>query len=79
LEEAVADDRVIVTIDTDFGTLVFRDKAARVGVLRLLERRRARMAERAVELPAQHGAALEGGAFVTDDGAQARVTERPSA
>jgi predicted nuclease of predicted toxin-antitoxin system len=39
IELAAAEGRFILTIDVDFGTLVFRDGAKRVGVLRLLQRR----------------------------------------
>ncbi len=73
LEEASADSRVIVTIDSDFGALVFRDELARVGVLRLLERPATAMAERARVLLMQYSKELEAGAFVTDDGDRARV------
>ncbi|HWA22019.1 MAG TPA: DUF5615 family PIN-like protein [Caulobacterales bacterium] len=33
-------DRAIVTIDVDFGTLIFRDQVQRVGVLRMREAQR---------------------------------------
>ncbi|MDX2237714.1 MAG: DUF5615 family PIN-like protein [Hyphomonadaceae bacterium] len=71
---AATENRVIVTIDTDFGTLVFRDGARRVGVLRLRDGAPAHLAARAVELMAAHGEALKAGAFVTDDGDHARVS-----
>ncbi len=73
LARAVAEDRIIVTIDSDFGTLVFRDGATRVGVLRLLERRAAPQTERASALVAAHGDDLAAGAFVTDDGDKVRI------
>lgn len=47
LELAAAEARAIVTIDTDFGALVFRDTATRVGVLRLRQRGAAALTERA--------------------------------
>lgn len=74
LELAVNEGRAIVTIDSDFGVLVFRDGGSRVGVLRLRERPPLQLADRASELIALHGDALQQGAFVTDDGDDARVS-----
>jgi predicted nuclease of predicted toxin-antitoxin system len=78
LELAASEGRAIITIDSDFGTLVFRDRIVRVGVLRLREARPNQQAERASELVAAHGEDLANGSFVTDDGVTARVTARPS-
>jgi predicted nuclease of predicted toxin-antitoxin system len=74
LELASAEQRALITIDADFGALVFRDGETRIGVLRLRERPAAAQAARASELIATHGEFLEQGAFVTDDGASVRVT-----
>jgi predicted nuclease of predicted toxin-antitoxin system len=74
LEFAAAEGRAIVTIDADFGTLVSRDGAKRVGVLRLMQRRADALATRASELAKVHGDDLEAHAFVTDDGDSVRVT-----
>ena len=71
---AAAEGRVLVTIDSDFGALVFRDGAKRVGVLRLRERAPAFLADRASELLDLHGDDLAAVAFVTDDGDDARVS-----
>jgi predicted nuclease of predicted toxin-antitoxin system len=73
---AHAEGRVVVTIDQDFGTLVFRDGHVRVGVLRLRAAKAATLVARARDLLAAHGDALGAGAFVTDDGDTARVTPR---
>lgn len=75
LELAAAEGRAIVTIDTDFGMLVFRDGAKRVGVLRLRENEPTVLAARASDLLHAHGEDLAKGAFVTDDGASARVSK----
>jgi predicted nuclease of predicted toxin-antitoxin system len=71
---AVAEGRILVTIDADFGALVFRDGAKRTGVLRLRSQTAQAMAMRASELLDAYGDELASGAFVTDDGASARVT-----
>lgn len=75
LELASSEGRAIVTIDADFGTLIFRDGAKRVGVLRLREARSDTLSQRASDLVEAHGDALEAAAFVTDDGDSARVTK----
>lgn len=76
LDVAAAEGRTIITIDTDFGMLVFRDGAKHAGVLRLRQAAVAELAERASELAAAYGDELEAGAFVTDDGDSVRVTKR---
>jgi predicted nuclease of predicted toxin-antitoxin system len=70
---AAREGRIIVTIDKDFGALVFRDGLSRVGVLRIREAKPAAQAQRASELIALYGGELEAGAFVVDDGDTARV------
>lgn len=70
---------MVVTIDTDFGMLVFRDGAGSAGVVRLRDGRPAALAERASQLVRDFGGDLLNGAFVTDDGANARVTLRGQA
>jgi len=76
LDIAVAEGRAIVTIDTDFGMLVFRDGAKHAGILRLRQAPPSELAQRASELIAVHGDDLEGAAFITDDGDGVRVTKR---
>jgi predicted nuclease of predicted toxin-antitoxin system len=73
---AVSEKRALITIDHDFGTLVFRDNANHSGVLRLRHMAAAPLAQRASELIAAHGDELETPAFVTDDGDGVRVTRR---
>lgn len=67
---------VIVTMDKDFGALVFRDGLTRVGVLRIREATPAAQAERTSELVALYSDDLADGAFVVDDGDKARVKRK---
>jgi predicted nuclease of predicted toxin-antitoxin system len=76
LEVAASEGRALITIDTDFGMLVFRDGAKHVGVLRLRDNTPGALAERASEIVRSHGDDLDAGAFVTDDGDRVRVTRR---
>lgn len=76
LEMAAAGGRAIITIDSDFGALVFRDGAIRVGVLRIREAKPVTQAERVSQLVSLYGDQLADGAFVTDDGVTARVSTR---
>lgn len=76
LKIAVAEDRALVTIDTDFGMLVFRDGVSHLGVLRLRPRKAEALADRASFLVAAHADDLAAGCFVTDDGDSVRVTKR---
>jgi predicted nuclease of predicted toxin-antitoxin system len=76
LELAISEGRVLVTIDTDFGMLVFRDGAKHVGVLRLRDNTPNALATRASEIVRSHGDDLEAGLFVTDDEDRVRVTKR---
>ena len=73
LERAADEGRSIITIDADFGALVFRDHARRVGVLRLREQPPGEQAKKAREIIAIQAEALSLGAFVTDDGETVRV------
>jgi predicted nuclease of predicted toxin-antitoxin system len=76
LSIAAREGRALITIDHDFGALVFRDGAKHQGVLRLREAKAAALAERASQLVALNGDDLEAGSFVTDDGDRVRVTKR---
>ena len=74
LERAAAEARTIITMDSDFGTLVFRDQQTRVGVLRLRESPPTFQAARARHWLGIHGEALEAGALVVDDGLDGRIS-----
>jgi predicted nuclease of predicted toxin-antitoxin system len=76
LEHAAREQRVLVTIDTDFGKLLFVDRAEFAGLVRLPDvgaRHRIELMEVVLQ---RHAADLEAGAIVTVRGARIRVTRR---
>jgi predicted nuclease of predicted toxin-antitoxin system len=77
LERAAAEGRVLVTIDTDFGELVYVEEAPHAGLVRLpdvpAERRIALMAE-AIE---RHRHALETQAIITIRSGRVRISRPP--
>ncbi|MBY0564937.1 MAG: DUF5615 family PIN-like protein [Hyphomonadaceae bacterium] len=73
---AASEKRALITIDHDFGMLVFRDGAKHAGVLRLRPTAAPALAIRAAELIDAHGDDLDDAAFVTDDGDVVRITRR---
>ncbi|MCY4155839.1 MAG: DUF5615 family PIN-like protein, partial [Gammaproteobacteria bacterium] len=74
LERAAADDRVLVTIDTDFGELIYLHGVAHAGLIRLPDvpmRQRIAIMEGVL---ASHRAALESGAVLTVREGRVRVS-----
>ncbi|MGQ0595610.1 MAG: DUF5615 family PIN-like protein [Gammaproteobacteria bacterium] len=74
LEWAAAENRILVTMDKDFGTLVFLDKAPHRGMIRLPDvsaDRRIQMMEQVLE---NHSTALLNRAIVTLRGGRIRVS-----
>ena len=76
LEHAYAHQRVLVTCDKDFGTLIYRDHHFHGGVLRFAGNMTgADQAENALKVLAQHAVELQNGYVVTvDDNNRIRVT-----
>jgi predicted nuclease of predicted toxin-antitoxin system len=74
LARAVAERRVLVTIDTDFGELVFRHGEPHCGVVRLPDVAAPRRIDIIGEVLARHGRDLEQGAVVTVRGSRVRVS-----
>jgi predicted nuclease of predicted toxin-antitoxin system len=78
LAEAVRLNRIFITIDTDFGTLVFRDGAAHRGIIRLpggLANQRILIMQ---QLLLKHSAEMEAGAIITVKGNRIRINLPPS-
>ncbi|MCY4040397.1 MAG: DUF5615 family PIN-like protein [Gammaproteobacteria bacterium] len=78
LERAADEDRVLVTIDTDFGELVFLREMRHAGLVRLpdvpAERRISLMAQLIERFPE----ALEQGGIITVRGSRIRVSRFPA-
>ena len=65
LQRAVDDDRILVTIDTDFGVLIFADERPHRGLVRLPDVPADRRIEIFSDLLSRHSADLEARAVVT--------------
>ena len=77
LERAAAEDRVLVTIDKDFGELIYLHRVPHAGLIRLPDVRvpqRIALVEEAIN---QHGRELEERAIVTIQGGRARIARPP--
>ena len=70
--------RVLITIDKDFGALIFLGRHAHAGVVRLPDVRRAERVELVRRILDRHGEDLEKGAIITATKRIIRV-RRPSA
>ena len=78
LAQATREGRVLVTIDKDFGELIFARQHEHCGLVRLPDvpsHQRISLLERALAL---HGDDLRAGAVITARGARLRVTKRGS-
>lgn len=66
--------RILITIDTDFGSLAFRDKQPHCGVIRLPDVPAARRIELVQQLVEYHEGTLRSAAIVTVRGGRIRIT-----
>lgn len=78
LRHAARDGRVLVTLDTDFGRLVFVQGLSQRGLIRLPDLPPAQRVALVEEVLARHGDALERGAIVTIRGRRMRITTPPA-
>jgi predicted nuclease of predicted toxin-antitoxin system len=74
LDRAVADARVLVTLDNDFGELIFRRDAPHAGLIRLPDVRVGPRIDLLDQVLARHAADLDRGAIVTVRGRRVRIT-----
>lgn len=77
LNIAASRERILVTIDTDFGELIYARGQIHFGIVRLPDVRAAPRIALMAEVLARHTAALERGAIVTVRGQRIRVSRPP--
>ena len=77
LELAFQEQRVLVTIDTDFGQLVYQEGLPHSGLLRLPDVPPDRRIQLTLDVLTRHGESLQTGAVVTVRGDRIRVS-RPT-
>lgn len=78
LELAESENRILVTIDTDFGELIYLHDVRHAGLVRLPDVRAAERIALMSEVIEQHGPVLEDRAIVTVRGSRIRISEAPS-
>ena len=78
LELAESENRMLVTMDKDFGELIYLRRVSHAGLIRLPDVRVARRIELIEELIDQYSEALEDRAIVTIQGGRIRVSRSPS-
>ena len=79
LELAALENRVLVTMDKDFGQLIYLHEVSHAGLIRLPDVRMSQRIEMIEELVSRYGQALEERAIVTIRGGRVRVSRYPSA
>lgn len=77
LERAANERRILVTIDTDFGKLLFVDEARCAGLVRLPDVPPSERIELMSEVLSRHSGELEAGAVVTVGGRRIRISVPP--
>jgi predicted nuclease of predicted toxin-antitoxin system len=78
LEIASEQKRIRITIDTDFGQLVYLDKASHSGIIRLPDVPSERRIALMQALLREHSQELEAGAIITIKGERVRISKSPS-
>lgn len=79
LELAESVDRILITIDTDFGELIYLHDVPHAGLVRLPDVRSEQRIALMSEVIERHGAMLEDRAIVTVRGERIRISQTPSA
>ena len=79
LELAESENRVLITMDKDFGELIYLHGVSHAGMIRLPDVRLPQRIEMVEELVSHYGQALEERAIVTIRGERVRVSRHPSA
>src|ERR1043166_4448038 len=74
LQKAFSVGGVLITIDADFGTLVFRDKASHAGIIRLPNVPSSERIEIMRQLLEKHASEMEAGEMITVRGQSITIT-----
>lgn len=77
LEWAATEGRILVTIDTDFGALLFVENMPHPGLVRLPDVPAAKRVELMTQLIERYSRELESGAIITVRGGRIRVSRSP--
>ena len=78
LEIASEQGRTLITIDTDFGQIVYLDRVAHSGIIRLPDVPSERRITLMESLIREHSQDLDAGAIITIRGERERVSKSPS-
>ena len=78
LERANEDNRVLITLDKDFGELIYRHGMPHIGLIRLPDVRMAQRIALVEQVINHHGQALEERAIVTVRGNRMRISHPPA-
>lgn len=78
LQWAASEERILVTIDTDFGELVFLEAAPHRGIVRLPDVPAKQRIELMAQVLERHEDALTGGMIITVRGGRIRISTPPS-
>lgn len=77
LERAGAENRVLVTLDKDFGELIYLQRVSHAGLIRLPDVRVSQRIETVRAVIEDHGKALEERAVLTVRGGRIRISHPP--
>lgn len=77
LEIAAREKRILVTIDTDFGSFVFQEGMAHTGIVRLPDVPSDKRIAIFTELFTRHAIDLESGTIITIRGNRIRISQSP--
>ena len=77
LEVAESENRVLITMDKDFGELIYLHRVSHAGLIRLPDVRVSQRIELVEALIDQHGEALEARAIVTVQEGRVRISRPP--
>ena len=78
LELAVSEDRILITIDKDFGELIYLHRVSHAGLIRLPDVRMSQRIEITAELIDHYSPELEEHAVITVQGRHIRISRPPT-